>query len=222
MTALSLPRLISLALRAIPRRRAAIPAAVAFALCAGVITASAAPPQPAPIPKRWQLDIQPGPLRLATVDVPGVGPRTFYYFTYTVVNNTGEDLLFAPSFELATDMGELRRSGRDVPAPVVNELLDRLNNPYLEDEIRIIGMLQQGEEKAKDGLVVWPAEDLDVDQVTIFAKGFSGETRTVTRPDTGEEVVLYKTLMLRHATPGNLAGRGPQPLDRVEQRWILR
>lgn len=202
--------------------RGALQGAIGAALCFSVVAAHAAPPQPAPVPSRWQLDIRPGPLRVTTVNVPDRGPRAFFYFTYEVVNNTGQDLLFAPSFELATDDGELLRSGRNVPAAVVRTIMDRLENPYLEDEIRIIGILQQGRENARDGLVIWPAEDLDVDEVKVFAKGFSGETRTVTRPDNGEEVVLYKVLMLTHTVPGNIAGRGSAPLERVEERWILR
>jgi len=179
-------------------------------------------PQPAPVPKRWQLDLRPGPLRVATVEVEGEGPRAFFYFTYTVVNNSGRDLLLAPSFELATETGVILRSGRGVPSEVTQELLERLNNPFLQDEVSIIGTIQQGEEFARDGLVVWPAESLKDDEIMIFAEGFSGETRVVRRPDTGEEVVLRKTMMLHHHAPGDITVFGDAPLERIERRWILR
>jgi len=187
------------------------------------ITALAAP-EPSPVATRWQLDLRPGPLRIATVmDEIGL-PRTYYYLTYDVVNNTGQDIFFAPSFELASEDGEIRSAGKNVPSVVTNELLARLRNPLLLDQITMAtsGELLQGEENGRSGLVIWPAEGLKVDEIKVFATGFSGETRTITKPDTGEEVTLRKTLMMIHETPGEITGKGDRPLSRVSQRWILR
>lgn len=193
-----------------------------------------AAPQPEIVPKRWQLDFRPGDVRLATLDVemsvrtPDGGtetvvqPRTFLYFTYEVVNNSGEAMLFAPSFELATAEGEVLRSGRGVPPAVVNELLNRLRNEFLEDEIQVIRTLEQGVENAREGLVVWPAEELKTDELKVFAKGFSGETKRIARPDTGEEVTLHKVMMLRYETPGDLLEFGSRPIPLAQQQWILR
>ena len=216
--------LITPRLAILPRRLiAAVGLLIAGAVAVSVATTvSQAAPEPAPVPKRWQLDLRPGPLRLAIVDVDGLGPRAYFYLTYTVVNNSGQDLQFAPSFELATDDGELVRSGRDVPSEVVQELQRRLKNDLLEDEIRIMGSLLQGEEHGKEGLVVWPAQSLKVDEIVVYAAGFSGETRRIPRPDSGEEVTLRKVMMLRHASPGELTGRGAEPFERTVERWILR
>lgn len=223
----------SILLRLVPGLLAA--ATLPFALALGAAPAPAmGAPQPQLIPTRWQLDIEPGPLRIAEVSVqtqiPGPNgsvvtveqPQLFYYLTYTVTNNSGEDLMFAPAFELATDSGELIRSGRGVPAKVTRTIMRRLRNPFLHDQISVIGNLGQGPENARDGVVIWPAEDLRVDEVTIFARGFSGESHRVTRPDTGEEIVLRKVLMLRHETPGTIVNYGDDPIERVERRWILR
>ncbi len=185
---------------------------------------SLAAPEPAPVPSRWQLDLRPGPLRIATVvDETGL-PHTYYYLTYDVVNNTGEDLFFAPSFELTSEDGEIRSAGKGVPTVVTNEMLTRLRDPYLLDQITMAtsGELLQGEENGRSGLVLWPAEGLKVDEIKVFAEGFSGETRTVTKPDTGESITLRKSLMLVHETPGEITGRGDRPLVRISQRWILR
>ncbi len=129
--------------------------------------------------------------------------------------------MFAPSFELAT-VGDLLKSGQGVPASVIREIKVRLNNPFLLDQIGIIGTLEQGEENAREGLVIWPAGDLKADEAILFASGFSGESKRVTRPDNGQEVTLRKVLMLRHQTPGDLLGQGDVPFARVQQRWILR
>lgn len=182
-------------------------------------------PEPDPIPRRWQLDVEMGPLRVANIDLPG-GSKAFYYLTYKVTNNTGSDLLFAPAFDLSTSDGGVIRSGRDVPAQVTRSLMESLGNPLLEDQIGIIGMLLQGEENAKDGLVIWPADDLRITEISVYSAGFSGETRMieVRNPNTGQNdrVILRKTLMTRYAAPGETTNRGTRPFSVLEQRWILR
>jgi len=226
-------------LATILRRFSAFAATAALAATAATFVLIQAPPavaapEPSIVPKRWQLDFRPGDLRLATFDIETVRrspdgrsvtssePRTFAYLTYEVVNNSGEDLLFAPSFALATAEGEVVRSGRGVPSEVVSRLMEKRENPFLEDEISVIRTLEQGVENAREGLVVWPADELKTDEIKIFAKGFSGETKRLTRPDTGEEVTLYKVMMLRYETPGDLASYGTRPIPRAEDRWILR
>jgi hypothetical protein len=215
-------------LRAILISVAAIATAAGAMLLVPISSALAAP-EPSAVPTRWELDLEPGPLRVGTIDVEGVGPRSFFYLTYKVVNNSSEDLYFAPIFELCTDDGEARRAGQDVPMQVTSELLENLSNPFLLDQISIIGNLSRGEENAREGLIVWPAENLKVDEVVVYCVGFSGETRRIVKPDAppGEdgkpqEVVLRKTMMLVHSTPGDLTGRGTRPLDRTIARWILR
>ena len=47
----------------------------------------------------------------------------------------------------------------------------------------------------------------------------SGELRIT---DNGEVVVLRKTRMLRHATPGNIDATSDQPFRRTVDRWIMR
>lgn len=181
-----------------------------------------AAPEPDAIPTKWQLDVEPGPLRLASVDVPGEGIKFFYYLTFKVTNNTGADQLLAPKFEIATDEGEILRSDRGVAPAVTETLLARLRNPYLEDQIAIQGRILEGQENAREGLIVWPCNDLSPDEVTVYAEGFSGESKSVVAPDSGRVHVLRKTLMLRHSVPGNLNPKSDAPIERVETRWVMR
>jgi hypothetical protein len=167
------------------RRFAAIPVLALAAMAGGLtLTApvSAAAPEPAPVPRRWQLDIQPSPLRTMVVEAPGVGPRAYFYMTYKVTNNSSSDLLFAPAMELATDDMDVLRSGRDVPVAVTNTILERLQNPLLEDQIKIVGTLLRGPENAKEGLAVWPVPAMHQAEVNVYCAGFSGETTTVEIP----------------------------------------
>jgi hypothetical protein len=195
---------------------------VALAAVGSVAERASAVPEPSPVPRRWEFRIEPGPLRLTSVDVPGRGPEAFWYFTFKVTNNTGEDRFFAPSFQLSLDNGEVIRSGRDVPRVVTETIMQRLNQPLLIDEVAIQGTLLQGPENAKEGLVIFRADDLHVDVVRLFAAGFSGETHRYVRPDTGEEVTLRKQLMLTHHISGQADPKSDEPIRRTGQRWVLR
>lgn len=199
--------------------------AAAALTTAGTLTALA--PEPDPVPRRWQLDIQPGELRMAVLDVkdPATGattPKAFLYMTYTVTNNSGQDLLFAPMFELSDGSGKILRAGRDVPQDVTSKLVAGTQNPFMMDQIEIIGQLLQGEENARSGLVVWPLASLSPAKLTVYAAGFSGETSTVAGPDGKQQFVLRKTLMMDFDTPGSLQGQGARPIPLKSKSWVMR
>ncbi|HRJ50189.1 MAG: hypothetical protein KF787_10930 [Phycisphaeraceae bacterium] len=190
------------------------------------VTLAGFAPEPDPVPRRWQLDVKLGPLRFASMDVPGTGPRAYFYMTYTVTNTSGADVLLAPAWDLATSDGHIIRSGRNVPASVTRELITRLENPYLQDQIDIIGILMQGEENAKDGLVVWTATDFRLDEISVYGAGFSGEAKPfdVLNTQTGEreKILLRKTIMARYQTPGDIERSSSDPFEPYEVRWIMR
>jgi hypothetical protein len=197
---------------------------LACLVCSAVAVTGLAP-EPDPVPKRWQLALEAGPLRVASVQVPGQGVRSYYFLTYKVTNTTEQDVLFTPIFELGTDNGEILRSGRDVPSVVTADILARLNNPLIQDQIGIVGLLAQGEANAKEGVVIWPVTDHHVTEISIYAAGFSGETRTVEITNArGEKdkIILRKTLMLRYQPPGEIRDWGSRPIELVEKQWIMR
>jgi hypothetical protein len=211
-----------------------------FAVSVAALVAApvrAAAPEPAPVPKRWQLDIETSPLRLTVVDVPGQGPRAYFYMTFKATNNSASDLLFAPAFEMATDDMIVLRSGRDVPASATAELIERMQNPLLEDQIGVVGTILRGEENAKEGLVAWPMPASFQSEIKIYCAGFSGETATVEVPNAAslmasangshtpvkmEKKVLRKTWMMRFQLPGELNPSGGLELQPVESGWIMR
>jgi hypothetical protein len=198
--------------------------AVSIGVMAGMAPAPAMAPEPDPIPRRWQLAFEPGPLRIATVET-AAGPQSYYFMTYKVTNTSDQDLLFAPSFDLVTGLGEARRSGRDVSAEVTREILGRLESPFIQDQISIVGTLLQGEANAKEGVVIWPVNDTRVSEILIFAAGFSGETRGVEFKNAEgklERVLLRKSLMMRYEAPGEIRDMAGKELPRVESRWVLR
>jgi hypothetical protein len=176
-------------------------------------------PKPAPVPYRWELNFDAGPLRLY-VDPHGSG--AYWFFTYTVTNRTGKDQLWAPRFTLFTDAGEILDSGRDVPTRVTDDLLDLLANPYLLDQNMAIGDILQGRENAREGLVVWPARNLKVTEMSLFIAGISGETARVKNPVNGNEVLLRKTLQRDYIIPGDAGARGTRPVQLVYETWVMR
>jgi hypothetical protein len=231
-------------LRRIALRLAAMPALLLSAGFVGVSTTLApapravAAPEPAPLPRRWQLEIETSPLRTIVVDTPGLGPRAYFFMTFKVTNNSTTDLLFAPSFELATDDMRVYRSGRDVPVVVTNRIKSLLQNPLLEDQISIVGTLLRGEENAKEGLVIWPVPEMHGSEVAVYCAGFSGETVTLEVPvpqplqaaagsgqssaPKTEKKILRKTQELRFRLPGDLHPGADEPLRPYEKRWIMR
>lgn len=207
----------------------ALPARLAIfvvALVAAIIPMAGFAPEPDAVSKKWELQPKFGALRIATVEIDG-SPRSFLYMTYSVTNNTQSDILFAPSFELTNDDGDVLKSGSGVPGAATKAILARLNQPFLQDQISIVGNLLRGEENSKDGLIVWPLTDLSVNEINVYAAGFSGETKTIMVPDrkTGKDaaVSLRKSVSLRYKLSGELAGIGAgDELPLAEKRWIMR
>ncbi|MCP3905336.1 MAG: hypothetical protein GY715_17045 [Planctomycetes bacterium] len=191
-------------------------ATAAASLLAG---AAQAHPDPASIPYRWELDFKPGPLRLYVDPIDGAA---YWYFTYQILNRTGSDQVWAPTLVLFTDAGEILASGREVRPRIEESIRELLGNPLMETQNEIIGDLLQGREHARDGLVVWPAEETAVNEMSVFIGGLSGETARVRNPSTGEEIILRKTLQRDYLVRGDALARGSKPVELRGQRWVLR
>lgn len=197
-----------------------------LALAVAGLLSCALAPEPDPIPTKWQLDLRPGELRLVSLETAQGEPKAYAFLTYRVVNNTGQDLPFVPAFDLANDQGTVVRSGQNVPSGITAQVVHLLDNEFVQDQIEILGTLQQGPENAKDGVVIWPLPDLLTDTLTVYAAGFSGETKPVlvTDPATGEKVrkTLRKVRRLQYATPGNLVLDPSKAVERTIDDWVMR
>src|SRR5262247_3699286 len=154
-------------------------AAVALPAVLIAVAGATGYPRPAPVPPRWELEFQPGDLRLY---IDPMSEQAYWYFTYQVTNRTGREQVWAPSFTLFTDAGQIIASGRGVPSRVVDDIKSMLAYPLLETQNEIIGEIFHGKEHARDGLVVWLADQIDVNEISMFVGGLSGETATVLNP----------------------------------------
>ena len=182
-------------------------------------TAHAAP-EPSVVPVSWELNLKHGPIERLFFTVDGK-KKTFWYMRYTVINNTGKDILFTPSVELMTDTGQVQEAFKDVPKEVFQEIKKLYNNKLMESPNNIVGKLLQGEDNAKDGVVVFGDIDPDARDFQIFMSGLSGETAEVKNPVTGKVTVLQKTLVLDYNIPGQAINIDPQPQYKGSH-WVMK
>ena len=189
-----------------------------LALLAVVCLASAYP-VPAGTPFRWEFQFKAGDFRLY---VDQETNEAYWWMHYTVTNRTKRDRIWAPKFTLFTDVGEILESGKDVPSTITAKIKDLLGNELIETQNEIIGDLLQGIENARDGLVIWPARVLQVNEITMFISGVSGETIRVRNPITSEQVILYKSIQRNYLIPGDALARGLRPIELKSEKWILR
>src|SRR5437588_12379146 len=78
-------------------------------------------PKPSPYPISWELKFDHDMPQRIVVKAPGVAaPQAYWYLTYTVTNNTGQEQTFLPFFEMLTNDGKVIRSDNKIPAVVFN------------------------------------------------------------------------------------------------------
>ena len=167
-------------------------------------------PTPGAFSKTPELDFTPGPLRIYRSAADG---KWYWYMTYEIENGTGADQIWVPSMVVYTDRGEILECGKSVPSSVTDEILERLGDPLLEPQYKIIGELKQGRGNARKGLSIWPANRTDVNEISMFVSGLSSETAAVTHPITGDEVVLRKSLKRDYLIPGAATALGDRSIE---------
>jgi len=185
----------------------------------GAFSAEGAYPRPAFAPFRWELRFEPGDLRMYYDRTEG---KAYWYFSYLVTNLTGADQMWAPSMVLFTDAGEILDSGQGVPSQVTEDIRTFLGNALLETQDRIIGDIRQGKAHAREGLAVWPVGSLDVNEISLFIGGISGETARIAHPTSGEAVIMRKTLKRNYLIRGMAAARTADPAELVSEEWVMR
>ena len=193
---------------------------VAVALLA--IGRASAFPEANIVPTSWQLDFKYHHPRAIAVRLPGeTVPRTYWFLTYTVTNNSGEDQNFVPEIMLLTDAGDLVRANRNIPPRVFATIHQELSNPLLRSPTEVVGRLLQGPDNAVDGVAIWPMPEHDVNHVTFFIQGLSGETYEVQAPS-GKTHLLRRTLMLDYQTPGSIEKQPRKPWLFKGEKWVVR
>ena len=198
-----------------------------LAVAAGVATFAWAAvwgyPQPHPSPRGWQLEFKYGPMKQIRLVLPGQSqPQTFWYMPYTVTNNTGRDVDFYPRSYIFTDTGQLIEAMQGVDALAYPAIAKLLGRELLEEELLIRGKLLQGQENARESVIIWQNFDPQAIAFKVFISGLSNETVWVKDPMTGKKLSLAKTLQLSYGLGGDRDISAELTAQRLDEEWIMR
>lgn len=179
------------------------------------------PREPSRIPVSWELNFKYGPVERVYVDVDGK-QTPFWFIRYTVTNNSGRDVLFTPSFELVSENGQALQAFKGIPTSVFDKIKGLYKNSLMLSPTDIYGKLLQGDDNAKDGVIIFPAIDPNARNFRLFVMGLSGETTDkVINPVTNKPVLLQKTLELDINIPGQAIGI--EPTSKVTaSKWVMK
>ena len=192
-----------------------------------------AEPKPAVVqrPGQWTLEVRYDQPRQLVMPRAGSTPARFWYIILTVTNRTGQDVDFYPRCELVTDTFQVVPSGANVPLLAYQRIKERHQSryPLLESLSSVGNRILQGEDNAKDIVMVWPDFDLRAESFKIFFTGLSNETAVVNHPvavdpTTGQPVQVYlrKTLELDYAFRGDAALRDSVEVVYKDRNWVMR
>jgi hypothetical protein len=120
-----------------------------------------------------------------------------------------------------TDTGQILTSGKNVDSSIFNKIKELYRNPLLEDPFQVFGKILQGEDNAKDGVMIFTGVDPDARLFRFAISGLSGETSETENPLTHEKVILHKTLIVEYEIPGEAIGIDPHP-QLKSKKWVMR
>jgi len=191
-----------------------------------------AAPKPALVqrPGHWTMDVRyEHPQQLVLPWGPG-GEQRFWYMIVTVTNRTGMDAEFYPKCDLMTDTFQVVPAGRGVP-PMVFEMIKQRHAsryPFLESLHSVPNRILEGEDNARDIVIIWQDFDPQATNFSVYMSGLSNETAVIAHPVTTDTngnhtpVYLRKTLELGYTLRGDPAFRGTLELIFGGQGWVMR
>lgn len=201
---------------------------LALALCGSAVTVLASYPKPSPYPITWEFSFRHGkPQRIVVQS--DQGNKAYWYMTYTVTNDTNQERVYLPTFELLTNDGRVIRSDHSLPRAAFDAIKRRERNQFLEDFTQIGGEIRLGEDQAKDGVAIWEEPAREMGQFSIFADNLSGEAVTL-KDDKGAEIknadgkptILRKTLQLNYFVRGDDVLPGEDEVNENPEDWVMR
>lgn len=193
-----------------------IAALLSVASALAISSKAMAYPKPSIYPVVWELRTK--------VDMPKrlvVDGKPYWYVTYHVTNDTRQERVFLPLFEMLFSDGKLERADRLIPPNVFNTIKSREPYPFLQSYTQIASDLRIGEDQSKDGVAIWEDTDLEGREFTVFFAGFSGESAKVAGPD-GKDVTLMKTLQVDYAIGGDPKFRDINQVREVKRSFVMR
>lgn len=171
-------------MRLLPTSRAGRPTSVLLLLFAFTIvgistsrTRAEKFPEPSLYPLTPELKFTHGMPKRVVVQLQGEpNAKAYWYMTYTVTNENKDPVRFLPQFDMLTNDGRMLRSDRNIDPAVFNDIKRREGNKLLESARQIEGLIQPGEDQARDGVAIWPEPMARMGTFSIFCGSLSGET----------------------------------------------
>jgi hypothetical protein len=203
---------------------------IAVVECVFRLTARAEFPKPSPYPISWELTFQHDKPKRIVVNVPNQpAPVAYWYVTYNVTNNTGQEQTFLPFFEMQTNDGQVIRSDKDIPPAAFEAIKKAENKPLLEPWTKIGGELRLGDDESKDGVAIWQEPMPRMGVFQIYVGGLCGEhvelkdeKGNVVKDKDGNPVILRKTLELTYHIRGDEVYPGQDEVNVQGEQWIMR
>lgn len=194
------------------------------------LAAKADYPKPSPYPISWELTFHHDTPKRIVVNVPGQpAPVAYWYMTYNVTNNTGQEQTYLPFFEMQTNDGQVIRSDKDIPQIVFDTIKKAENKPLLEPWTKIGGELRLGDDESKDGVAIWQEPTPRMGVFEMYCGGLCGEhvelkdgKGNIIKDKDGNPIILRKTLELTYHIRGDEVYPGEDEVNSEGEKWIMR
>jgi hypothetical protein len=183
----------------------------------------------------WQLDFSFHDPQRISIQHPGdERPTVYWYALFTVVNNTGRDVEFYPSFNLVTDTLEVVEGGADINPRVYDAIAARHEReyPFFAPPSKITGLLLRGADNARTSAAVFRMFDPSSNNFTVYIAGLSGQISRVPNPEFDDQreesesnqrfFILRKSLAITYGLPGDVSTRFRAVPVRQKREWVIR
>lgn len=186
-------------------------------------------PQPSLYPVTWELSFKYDNIRRIVVEVPGEkSPKAYWYMTYVATNNTSEEQVFLPTFEMVTKSGKVVSANNERSRSVFDAVAARERSKPLQGDLQLQGRILVGEDQAKYGVAIWEEPEAELGSVSIYVSGLSGEISPLTdsagKPmldKDGKPIVLRKTLQVDYTVRGDELYAN-DTVVKTGESWVMR
>ncbi|MDO8632148.1 MAG: hypothetical protein Q7R41_16820 [Phycisphaerales bacterium] len=216
---------------AMVRKRIFAVAGLALAIAGGGAWAA---PKAGLIGRSWELEVEFADPQRITIPLPDGGEETYWYVIYRVINRTGRDVAFFPSFRIVTNTLQVVDGGDGVRPAVYDRIaaLHRQQFPFFAPPAKITGTLLQGQENARESAAVFKTFNLEASSLTLYMTGFAGRIDRQTNPafdtnkpesdDNPRSFLFRRTLAVTYDLPGDPQTRASATPIRRNREWVMR
>jgi hypothetical protein len=191
-----------------------------------------AAPQPGLVPP-WQLEVEFADPQRITIQT-AAGPQTYWYVLYRVINRTGKDVQFFPSFRIVTNTLFVVDAGDGVHPAAYDRIkeIHRADFPFFAPPTKVSGLLLQGVENARESAAVFKTFDPAASSFKVYFAGLAGESQRVNNPafdpkqpeskQNPRSFLMQRTLEVSYDLPGDAVTRSMAQPVRRDRKWVMR